>query len=273
MHDMPDHDEEAGISANFDGRTRTEEEPSRQDIAKVGVYKEISKEVLRKKLVKMRHLVIKQGIQPRYLDALFPSILEGFEPQVVNYNGGRANIKEWKISCYLEVMSGGVPCTNPNIELKSVCQDLLDTCNLLFAEWYRQQHACNRNGHSDSRPTVERLMTFITRYTPAPGEQALLKASGFSLVFVTISLCMLCSPPYFVFRLSYFLSQHVDGAGKVDGSVVVALPIDRWSAPGDVNSFEGYGGGLTFWDGKTETGQPKVLDYDTRSGDIAFIDR
>mmetsp|Transcript_44095 Transcript_44095/g.134274 ORF Transcript_44095/g.134274 Transcript_44095/m.134274 type:complete len:242 (+) Transcript_44095:197-922(+) len=241
MHDMPDHDEEAGISANFDGRTRTEEEPSRQDIAKVGVYKEISKEVLRKKLVKMRHLVIKQGIQPRYLDALFPSILEGFEPQVVNYNGGRANIKEWKISCYLEVMSGGVPCTNPNIELKSVCQDLLDTCNLLFAEWYRQQHACNRNGHSDSRPTVERLMTFITRYTPAPGEQALLK--------------------------------HVDGAGKVDGSVVVALPIDRWSAPGDVNSFEGYGGGLTFWDGKTETGQPKVLDYDTRSGDIAFIDR
>lgn len=61
-------------------------------------------------------------------------------------------------------------------------------------------------------------MTFVTRYTPAPGEQALLK--------------------------------HIDGAGKVDGSCVIALPIDKWSAPYDVNSFEGHGGGLTFWDGK-----------------------
>uniref|UniRef100_A0A6U6GV36 Uncharacterized protein n=1 Tax=Odontella aurita TaxID=265563 RepID=A0A6U6GV36_9STRA len=104
MHDMPDHDEEAGISANFDGRTRTEEEPSRQDIAKVGVYKEISKEVLRKKLVKMRHLVIKQGIQPRYLDALFPSILEGFEPQVVNvsvYSLQDACNSDWALERYL----------------------------------------------------------------------------------------------------------------------------------------------------------------------------
>lgn len=63
--------------------------------------------------------------------------------------------------------------------------------------------------------------------------------------------------------------QHVDGAGKVDGSIVVALPIDRWS--GGDHSFEG--GGLTFWDGKTETGKPLETHYDTRSGDIAFIDR
>lgn len=70
--------------------------------------------------------------------------------------------------------------------------------------------------------------------------------------------------------------KHVDGAGKVDGSVVVALPVDRWSAPESVNSFEG--GGLTFWDGKsidTVSGETKVLEthYDTRSGDVAFIDR
>eukprot|EP00558_Chaetoceros_sp_UNC1202_P004166 CAMPEP_0197245296 /NCGR_PEP_ID=MMETSP1429-20130617/10125_1 /TAXON_ID=49237 /ORGANISM="Chaetoceros sp., Strain UNC1202" /LENGTH=111 /DNA_ID=CAMNT_0042705763 /DNA_START=146 /DNA_END=481 /DNA_ORIENTATION=+ len=84
-------------------------------------------------------------------------------------------------------------------------------------------------------------MTFITRYTPAPGEQALLK--------------------------------HVDGAGKVDGSVVVALPIDRWSGPEETNSFEGHGGGLTFWDGKDSDGRPLEIDYDTRSGDLAFIDR
>jgi hypothetical protein len=41
-------------------------------------------------------------------------------------------------------------------------------------------------------------MTYIARYTPAPDENALLK--------------------------------HIDGAGKVDGSVVVALPIDRWTS-------------------------------------------
>lgn len=64
----------------------------------------------------------------------------------------------------------------------------------------------------------------------------------------------------------------MDGAGKVDGSVVLALPIDRWSAPEHVNAFEG--GGLTFWDGRNaETGQPKEIHYDTRSGDVAFIDR
>ena len=70
----------------------------------------------------------------------------------------------------------------------------------------------------------------------------------------------------------------MDGAGKVDGSVVVALPTDH--------PFEG--GGLTVWDGKavvssrennavatgqTHQHQPEEIHYDTRSGDVAFIDR
>jgi len=136
-------------------------------------------------------------------------------------------------------MENGIPCTNPNLELLSVCRPLLDTCNNLFQTWYKQQHACN--GTNINGIEVERIMTFITRYTPAPGEQALLK--------------------------------HVDGAGKVDGSIVVALPIDRWSGPEEENSFEGHGGGLTFWDGKDSNGRPQEIDYDTRSGDVAFIDR
>jgi hypothetical protein len=66
----------------------------------------------------------------------------------------------------------------------------------------------------------------------------------------------------------------VDGAGKVDGSIVVALPIDRWSAPEEENSFVGHGGGLTFWDGRDpETKRPREIHYETRSGDVAFIDR
>lgn len=155
------------------------------------------------------------------------------------YNGGIANVKKWKISCYLEVMHGGIPCTNPNLKLLNLFQPLLETCNDLFIHWYRQQHACNDSQGSKIR-NAERLMTFVTRYTPNPGEQALLK--------------------------------HVDGAGKVDGSIVVALPVDRWSAPESENAFEG--GGLTFWDGKDwGTKRPQEIHYATRSGDLAFIDR
>lgn len=64
----------------------------------------------------------------------------------------------------------------------------------------------------------------------------------------------------------------------MDGSVVLALPIDKWSAPEEVNAF--VGGGLTFWDGKNNANgtqdastQPREIHYDTRSGDLAFIDR
>jgi len=150
-------------------------------------------------------------------------------------------VKKWKISCYLEVMDGGVPCTKPNLALLETFRPLLNSCNDLFVKWYRQQHACNRLApRKNDQLVVKRLMTFITRYTPNPGEEALLK--------------------------------HVDGAGKVDGSIVVALPVDRWSAPEEVNSFEGHGGGLTFWDGKKD-GFPVETHYDTRSGDLAFIDR
>ena len=53
------------------------------------------------------------------------------------------------------------------------------------SEWYRQQHACNKKaGSSSQKPRVERVMTFITRYTPAPGEQALLKVKALSRVLL-----------------------------------------------------------------------------------------
>ena len=86
----------------------------------------------------------------------------------------------------------------------------------------------------------------------------------------------------------------MDGAGKVDGSIVVALPVDRWSAPstavatsaaadgsgdGDTeNVHEFVGGGLTVWDGQTRDAvsqklRPEEIHYDTRSGDVAFLDR
>ena len=195
-----------------------------------------------------------------------PSIINLFHPQQVQYNGGVANVKAWKISTYLEVMEGGkervrsipleeqsdksrtgigvitasivlhkyfiyvpfdvvslnrrfttrltpslllldltgVPCTNPCIPLLDACVPLLDCIDAMFTHWYKQQHACNKPGQPKRTEPyrVKRVMNFITRYTAHPKEQALLK--------------------------------HVDGAGKVDGSAVLALPIDRWTGPESV---------------------------------------
>ena len=144
-------------------------------IVRDGIAKEIARQVLRQKLSKLKHLVIPKAISPRYLDSLFPQLLKDFDPQQVVYNGGVAKVKNWKISCYLEVMEGGIPCTNPNLKLLELFRPLLDTCNDLFLEWYKQQHACNHKHIGRVHRSCKRLMTFITRYTPAPGEQALLK--------------------------------------------------------------------------------------------------
>ena len=151
---------------------------------------------------------------------------------------------------------------------------LLDAVDALFTDWYKQQHSCNKPGKPKRTEPykVKRVMNFITRYTANPKEQALLK--------------------------------HVDGAGKVDGSAVVALPIDRWTGaclhffitkqhslfikqlltlthsirsmhkgPEEIMSFEGHGGGLTFWDGSPIPSKQQEIHYDTRSGDVGFIDK
>ena len=140
------------------------------------VQQEIVRQVLRQKLRKQRHVVLEKAIDPDYLDELFPKLLKLFKPQTVYYNGGIAKVPEWKISCYLEVMDGGVPTTDPNLALKAHFEPLLEACNDIFLFWYRQQHACNKAGQHSVKK-CHRLMTFVTRYTPNPGEQALLKVS------------------------------------------------------------------------------------------------
>ena len=164
--------------------TSSSSSSTHRGIVREGVFQEIPRLVVRQKLQKCRHLVLPQAIQPDFLDSLFPQLVQQFEPQMVQYNGGIANVTQWKISCYLEVMKGGIPCTNPHLPLLELFRPLLDVCNDLFLAWYRQQHACNNNHRTkDATPlrTCQRLMTFITRYTPAPGEQALLKVRGLSL--------------------------------------------------------------------------------------------
>ncbi|GMH46311.1 hypothetical protein TrRE_jg2090, partial [Triparma retinervis] len=145
--------------------TPSELPPSIQTILKDDIHKEISKGVLRKKLAKMRHLVVKEAIKPSYLDSLMPKIIEKFWPQQVVYNGGVANVKNWKISCYLEVMEGGVPCTNPCLPMLDDCSELLDAVDAAFTHWYKQQHACNKPGvpKREEPYKIKRVMNFITR--------------------------------------------------------------------------------------------------------------
>ena len=151
-----------------------------KSIVRRDVKKEICKQVLRKKLSKQRHLVLNEAIVPAYLDSIFPEILRLFHPQTVNYNGGIAKIKEWKISCYIEVMEGGIPTAEPNLELLKVMTPLLESCDDIFMSWYRQKSSCNRPKLRNSNIlSCKRLMTFVTRYTPNPGEEALLKVGSF----------------------------------------------------------------------------------------------
>lgn len=204
--------------------------------ASSGLAQVIAHGVLRQKLSRKRHLVLKGVLCPNYLKSLFVDVIVPlFQPQRVFYNGGIAQQKEWKISCYLEVMEGGIPqVSHPHLALKEACEPLLQACNTLFQLWYRQQHpnSTAKQQHQPGLPQVKRLMTFITRYAAdTKGGEALYK--------------------------------HIDGAGKVDGSLVVALPTD----------LPYQGGGLTFWDGGTQHQKQEEIFYDTQSGDVAWIDR
>jgi hypothetical protein len=163
------------------------------------IKKEICQQVIRQKLLKRRHLVISKLFDTKYLHTLFPTLLQHFCPQSVQYNGGIAQITTWKISCYLEVMADGIPTAQPNLVLCQHFLPILDMCNALFLFWYQQQHSCNYKETSTlpSNNTTKtktatttmrcrRLMTFITRYTAAPNEQALLK------VRISVSMEIIC---------------------------------------------------------------------------------
>jgi polyphosphate kinase 2 (PPK2 family) len=78
------------IDMNVSTETETSRKSGDVSISKVGLKEEVSKQVVRKKLAKQRHLVIEQGINPAYLDSLFPRLLELFDPQVVHVSVFRA---------------------------------------------------------------------------------------------------------------------------------------------------------------------------------------
>jgi hypothetical protein len=182
----PDESEKENCNAEENDLSETQSlDFERSRFVRPLVKKEISQLVIRSKLKKRRHLVLSKVIDDEYLQSLFPKLLQYFSPQPVQYNGGRANIQNWKISCYLEVMSHGIPTAEPNLLLLHHFTPLLHVCDSLFLFWYQQQHSCPATLRDSMR--CRRLMTFITRYTSAPNEQALLKVRS----FLFLSRCVL----------------------------------------------------------------------------------
>ena len=66
-----------------DANDATMKQTAAKRIVRSGVKEEIAKQVVRKKLSKLRHLVVKEAISPEYLDSLFPTLLQLFKPQTV----------------------------------------------------------------------------------------------------------------------------------------------------------------------------------------------
>ena len=108
----------------------------------------------------------------------------------MQYNGGVANVKAWKISTYLEVMEGGVPCTNPCLPLLDACVPLLDCVDAMFTHWYKQQHACNKPG----QPKREEVRT-LTGGEDREGETTTATGRVFVALTQVFPFCRPARPP------------------------------------------------------------------------------
>ena len=71
------------IIAKSIGTNPEHESRSSCAIARHNITKEICKGVIRSKIMKRRHLVVKEGINPSYLKEIFPTIIQNFQPQHV----------------------------------------------------------------------------------------------------------------------------------------------------------------------------------------------
>jgi len=89
-----------------DHRTLKESKQTVDSIVRYGVKQEIAKQVVRKKLSKLRHLVVKEAISPEYLDSLFPRLMELFKPQTVTVRGVPCVVECIVISLRSELMLG-----------------------------------------------------------------------------------------------------------------------------------------------------------------------
>ncbi|KAJ1635061.1 hypothetical protein T492DRAFT_476498 [Pavlovales sp. CCMP2436] len=191
-----------------------------------------------------RHCLLAGGVSRADLELHFPSIKQAFIPHVVRYGNTNPNIRkadgehgesiEWKVSCYMEVSTGGgarQKGIEPSLELLGACRPLLEQCDRAFVRYYESLHGPR------SVKKLVRMQSFVTRYRPNPQEAGLLR--------------------------------HIDGA-NVDGSIILALSgADGSGAPTDI-SFEG--GGVSVWERPGASPEEVCFDYPMLPGDVCLLD-
>jgi len=130
-----------------------------------------------------KHAIFKNAVSPKYLRQIFPDMKRHWKPADLSYG----KYKRWNLSCYCEVWEGWTPKTPPHPPMAKTMEDTLSAAKEIFEKWYAE-----RNGLE--KVDVITMNSFVTRYSPAPGQDE--------------------------------LGKHVDGR-KVDGSLILALPTDE----------------------------------------------
>ena len=117
-----------------------------------------------------RHKVLagkEGGVDPKWLEELFPSLEAAFDPQGgVTYKG-----VDWKISSYMELEEAyisGSHKVRPNTALLEICRPLLELCDEKFITWYKNCYGLKR-----AKPL--RRHSFLTRYLPVKDQDQLRK--------------------------------------------------------------------------------------------------
>lgn len=141
----------------------------------------------------LRHAIVRDGVDPKKLEAAFDDISAAFAPQQVDYSNTAYSKNHWNLSCFMQytngVAAGGINLAAGAPMLK-VCDSILADCDACFLKWYDELHPRAK----DATRTLVRMQSFVTRYLPTPDES--------------------------------HLPRHIDGA-NVDGSLVLGLPTYR----------------------------------------------
>lgn len=136
--------------------------------------------------VPLRHIVIREGIDPARLTQLFPEMKEAYMQQPLDYGRNSRYGDKWRISCYLVVMESWKPKIEAHLPMVRCMSQVMQDCVDAFVTWY-----CPLKKLGSVDCSV--MNAFVTRYTTMEGEDQ--------------------------------LEKHIDGA-NVGGSVILALPTD-----------------------------------------------
>lgn len=114
---------------------------------------------------KLRHALVRTGIDGTLLWAKFPAMRDAYVQQPLNYGRHSRYGDKWRISCYLVVLENAKPKTLPHQPMVECMGEIMTACVRLFEQWYCYHFSC----------CAEALVVncFVTRYRPKHDENQL----------------------------------------------------------------------------------------------------